>query len=82
MDDCFEKFRDLILKDKNYLETLKIVKNNSSGKVWLIGGAVYGYLLFGKNANVKDYDYLVKNQNEAVVIPNGYKLKTSSLNIS
>ena len=53
-----DEFREIILRDEKYLGTLDIVRENSSGKIWLLGGAIYGHLLFGEGAKIKDYDLI------------------------
>ena len=54
-----ERFAGLISEDRDYKEALGIARSNSSGKIWMIGGAVYIPLLFGGGKNVKDYDFVV-----------------------
>ena len=65
MKNVSEKFWGLIEQDKKYKEALEIVRKNSNGKIWLIGGAVYRNLVklfYGaKIGEIKDYDFIVED---------------------
>lgn len=57
-----------LLKNEGYLEALDVVKKNSRGKIWLIGGGVYKTLLnllYGDNFKTKDWDFIAERLVEA-----------------
>ena len=58
--DLSEKLTGLLGRDEEYTGALKVAQNNSEGRIWLIGGAVYRKLLFGDCEQAKDYDFIVE----------------------
>ncbi len=63
--------------NKEYLEVLEIVKSNSQGKIWLIGGIVSRSiikLIYGRLQLKHDLDFLVEKLNKKLVIPSSWKL--------
>ncbi|MGD9276765.1 MAG: hypothetical protein PVJ67_06355 [Candidatus Pacearchaeota archaeon] len=74
-------FIDYLENNKDYLKALNFAKDNSKGKIWLIGGAVYkslAKLMHSKKPAVpKDYDFIVEevamseNNQEWIVTKNG-----------
>jgi len=70
--------------DKTFQNALKIMEANSDGgKIWLIGGAVYQNLanrLYGRDNSPKDYDFILENKNEEIMVPFGWTKQNSSLN--
>lgn len=64
-------------KSKEYLEALKIVKSNSQGKIWLIGGMVSRSIIksiYGHLQLKHDLDFLVEKLNNKLVIPKNWKI--------
>ena len=58
MDDISRRFAGLIEQNEDYHGALQIVRNNSSGGVWMIGGAVYRTLMFDDCEQAKDFDFI------------------------
>lgn len=71
-----EIFKEVI-QDKQAQQAVEIVRRNSQGKIWVIGGFVYKSLarkLYGKpEADSKDYDFIVEQRNSEIVLPDGWK---------
>ena len=64
-------------KSKEYLEALKIVKYNSQGKIWLIGGMVSRSIIKSIYGHVQlkhDLDFLVEKLNNKLIIPKNWKI--------
>lgn len=62
--------------DTEYQEALSMAKKNSSGKIWLIGSLVYKTLaneLWGCDLPPKDFDFVVENIKEDLILPEGWK---------
>lgn len=74
--------REKILKGEGFKEALEITRINSSGKIWLIGGALYKTLvdaLYGTcKKPTKDFDFIVEKANEKLVLPDGWKQETNN----
>lgn len=67
MNQTKEKLESFIklnlFENRIYSEIFDVVKNNSEGRVWLIGGVVYKILineLYGSNLESKDWDFVVE----------------------
>jgi len=73
-----EIFKEVI-HNKQAQQAIEIVRRNSQGKIWIIGGFVYKSLarkLYGKpEAQSKDYDFIVEQPNSEIVLPEGWKRK-------
>lgn len=75
-----EIFNRAIENDSNYQAALDIVKQNSYGNIWLIGGAVYRTLirlLYKEGGNPKDFDFIVQRKKSILDLPNRWKLTYS-----
>ena len=72
MNNHLKNFNNLMNHNEEYQKALGIVKDNSKGKIWLIGGAVYRTLLFGDCNQSKDFDFIVEHVNKNLKIPEGY----------
>ena len=74
MDDISKRFVDLIEQNEGYQEALQVVQNNSSGGIWLIGGAVYRTLMFGDCEQAKDFDFIadIVSRDEELFVPAKY----------
>ena len=64
-------------KNKEYLEALNIVKSNSEGRIWLIGGMVSRSIIKSIYGHVQlkhDLDFVVEKLNRKLVIPKNWKI--------
>lgn len=72
-----EIFKEVI-QDKQVKQAIEIVRKNSQGRIWIIGGFVYKSLakkLYGKpEAQSKDYDFIVEQPNPRIELPDGWVL--------
>ncbi|MEK6899596.1 MAG: hypothetical protein AABX05_00580 [Nanoarchaeota archaeon] len=69
--------------NKEYQEALTIVKSNSKGKIWLIGGIVSRSIIKSAYGNLQlkhDIDFLVEKLNDHLVIPPGWKETKNKFN--
>lgn len=74
-------YSDIFLKSiqdkKQFDDAMKIVRDNSKGDIWLIGGFVYRSIvsqLYGIPKLQVDYDFIVETTNE-IRLPNNWELK-------
>lgn len=70
-------FLDKIKANEDYKEIINLVKNNSQGNIYLVGGTVSRTLvceLYGGIQKNQDFDFVVDSLNENLVIPNGWKV--------
>ena len=68
-------FADWAQKHDGYQEALEIVRQNSSGTIWLMGGFLYRNLvseLYGTPAHQTDFDFLVEKRNDTLTLPAGW----------
>lgn len=66
---------DKLKQLKEYSEIISIVKNNSKGNIYLIGGTVSRTLakeIYGGTQINQDFDFVVDKLNEELEIPNGW----------
>lgn len=82
-----KEMEDALVKElkenKEYAEVLDIVKKNTQGKIWLIGGAVSRNIIkaiYKYSQPQYDFDFLVEKLNEKLIIPPGWKLTKNRLN--
>ena len=71
-------FSEFIKKDKDFLEAYKIVKDNSEGKIWLIGGALSRNLvslIYGGSKVSHDFDFIIEKPIKNIKLPKGWKIK-------
>jgi len=67
-----------ILLDKDFQEALNIVRENSSGKVWLVGGFLYKNLahnLYSSKKSTKDFDLVVEDSNYKLTLPEDWRIR-------
>lgn len=67
-------------QDKTFREISKIVKENSEGKIWLIGSLVYKDLanrLYNLSLSTKDYDFIVDKIKKPIILPEGWNKRTT-----
>lgn len=71
-----KEFTDYIKSDKNFLEAYEIVKNNSKGTIWLIGGSLSRNLsnVIHKEQikNDHDYDFVVEKLRKKMILPKNW----------
>lgn len=80
MNDLAEKFI-FYLEDEVFLEVLDLVKQNSKGKVWIIGGFVYKNLanvLYGGEIYNYDIDFIVEEKNDMLKEINSWEIQTNN----
>jgi hypothetical protein len=77
-----ERLREIInnsiLPDKNFQEALEIVRKNSSGKIWLVGGFLYknlAHYLYGSKKSTKDFDLIAENSNSKLILSENWRIK-------
>jgi len=78
--DLTKRFVEFIENNVDYQKSLKIVRKNSKGKIWLIGGGVsrnlksllYGGKISGASF---DFDFIVEEVNSDLILPKGWKIK-------
>jgi hypothetical protein len=72
-------FREIETKDKELALATEIVKQNSDGKIWLVGGSVYRNLIReiygGTKQDSIDFDFIVENEKGKIILPEGWKLE-------
>jgi len=69
------------LDDPVFQETLALVKANSRGKIWIIGGFVYRNIaakLYGGSIYNYDIDFIVEEKNEKLKEVEGWKIEANS----
>ncbi|MFA4999674.1 MAG: hypothetical protein WC519_03045 [Parcubacteria group bacterium] len=72
---------DNLAANKFFLEALLIAKDNSSGRIWLIGSGVYKTLiniLYGQSHIIKDWDFIVEKLNTNLFVDKGWTLGSSN----
>ena len=78
-----EKFK-LYLTNSVFLEILNLVKKNSRGRIWVIGGFVYRNLvsaLYGGNTYSHDIDFVVEDRNESLKKIPGWSIEINSYRV-
>jgi tRNA nucleotidyltransferase/poly(A) polymerase len=79
--DLSKLFENFIEKDKNYKIAYDLVKQNSDGKIWLIGGALsrnLNQLVHGVPQLSFDFDFVVEKPHEIIRLPFGWMIKKNS----
>lgn len=69
--DLNKAFSEHISQHKQFKEVLRVVKDNSEGKIWLIGGFLYKTLasiLYGQGVHIKDFDFIIEKMKSPLVI--------------
>lgn len=77
MTDLVQKFQPY-LENPVFVEVLELVKQNSKGKIWLMGGFLYRNLaaaLYGGETYTKDIDFLVEEREDFIKKVSGWNLK-------
>jgi len=80
MENLEMKFEPYI-KDPVFLEVLDLVKQNSKGKIWIIGGFIYRNLasaLYGGEVYNYDIDFIVEERNDILKEAVGWQIHTNN----
>jgi hypothetical protein len=79
--DLNRAFIERLFYHGEFQKVLRIVKTNSEGKVWLIGGFLYktlAGLLYDYKPHIKDFDFIIEKVKFPLTIPEAWEeLKTS-----
>ena len=65
-----------LAESKAYQYALDIIRKNSEGKIWLIGGFIFRTLvnkLYGCKSPSKDFDFIVENITKPLMLPRGWQ---------
>lgn len=57
-------------------EVISLVRQNSEGKIWLVGSAVYrtlAHLIYGSALHIKDWDFLVERSTSSLSCASGWE---------
>ena len=79
--DMSKVFSDYIEKEENYRIAYDIVRRNSKGKIWLIGGALsrnLNQLIHGTVQHSFDFDFVVEESVEKFDLPEGWDVRENS----
>lgn len=80
MNDLAKEFTPH-LKDQVFLEVLDLVKQNSKGKIWIIGGFLYKNLasaLCGGKIYNYDIDFIVEEKNDVLKEVSGWQIQINN----
>ena len=75
MSDFNTDFVSALAQSQAYQEALSIVRTNSEGRIWLIGGSVYRTLaqqMYGKCVAPKDWDFIIEHSKISLLLPEGW----------
>jgi len=76
--DMSKVFSEYIEKEENYRVAYDIVRRNSNGKIWLIGGALsrnLNQLIHGTVQHSFDFDFVVEESSDEIKLPEGWEIK-------
>lgn len=68
-------FQQVAAEDTKFQESLEVVRQNSSGRIWLTGGFLYknlAHYLYGSKKETKDFDFIVEKANPSIILPDGW----------
>lgn len=80
MENLVERFQPY-LKDPVFLEVLDLVRQNSKGKIWIVGGYVYRNLiasLYGGEPYNFDIDFIVEERSDHLKEVSGWWIETNN----
>lgn len=72
---------ELCIRDSVFLEILNLVKQNSTGRIWIIGGFVYKNLvasLYGGEFYNYDIDFIVEQRDDVLKEVAGWQIQTNN----
>ncbi len=75
------KVIDAIESLPGYKEALDLVRINSDGQIWLIGGSVYRTIAsvwHGSQSKIVDFDFIVEKATPNITVPLGWEMKVNS----
>src|SRR3989344_5158038 len=78
-----DKFRQCLLHPA-FVEVLDLVKENSNGKIWIIGGFLYknlARLLYGGDMYDEDIDFVVEQREEKIKEKPGWSIYTNNYGV-
>ena len=73
--EAVDKFITELDKDERFVEAVKIIRDNSHGKIWMIGGGVYRPIaanLYGTPLPAVDRDFIVEEIKLPFKLPPGW----------
>ncbi len=74
-------FNEIVESHSDYNTALRIVQQNSRGRIWVIGGFVYRSLareLYGTPMPACDYDFMVEEMEPTLHLPEGWEERKNS----
>ncbi len=74
---------DYLNKNKDFSKIISIVKSNSKGNIYLIGGTVsrtLNRLIYGGKIELCDFDFIVDQVNEKISLPSEYTVDFEKFN--
>lgn len=78
--DITQLFLSGIKSRLEFAESLDVVRRNSSGRIWLVGGFVYRTIasqLYGLPEPESDLDFVVENPVLEFDLPNGWRVDSN-----
>ncbi len=79
--DFEQKFTTFIEKDEQFRKALGIIRDNSKGKIWLIGGYVsrnLANLLYGTGEpQAADFDFVAEHICDKIIAPPSWKISNN-----
>lgn len=75
MEDITSLFNSAVENDTRFKEAANVIKNNSLGNIWLIGGFVFRTLaqqLYGAQKASCDFDFIVESPVDFFQLPDNY----------
>ncbi len=81
LDSLSREFFAVLSQDEKYPEILDLIKQNSAGNIWIIGGLVYKTIagfLQGITPQIKDYDFVVEQSIPEIIVPKSWRVKPNS----
>jgi len=76
--DVSKVFEEYIEKEENYKIAYDIVRRNSRGKIWLIGGGLsrnLNQLVYGVKQSSFDFDFVVEESVDEIKLPEGWVVR-------
>lgn len=74
--DLSKIFKEKLYENRQYNESLQLTRMNTSGNLWLFGGAVYktlSNLLYRTHAGFKDFDFFAEKISEPIQLIQNWK---------
>ncbi len=77
----FSKFYSYVRNDPHYQKAFEIVRKNSTGRNWLIGGSISRLLTklyYGFDQTDYDFDFIVEKAKDNIQLPSSFNSKINS----